>query len=153
MNGRGETKTSMRDTVSGDYVYGLKGALVKNGWCAFVNENKFGVGIYMPNADIYYASRGRKSTSYFAEEANRKYHKGYFQFAESEIVPSYTTINYSYINPGIIRRMIDFVPLEYSYALFIGDTDQMGAAFKELKTSERLTNAQLKDETQGWPTK
>ncbi|MBQ8429422.1 MAG: hypothetical protein IJX30_04945 [Clostridia bacterium] len=153
MNGRTQTKTSLRSAVTGDYVYGLKGSIVKNGWCAFVNENKFGVGIYLPNADRYSASRGRKSVSYFAEEANRKYHKDYFQFDESQIVPSYTTINYSYINPSLVRRMIDFVALEYSYALYIGDTDQMGEAFKELKTSGRLTNDHLTDETQGWPTK
>jgi hypothetical protein len=48
--------------------------------------------------------------------------------------------------------MIQFVPLEYSYALFIGDTDEMGAAFKDLKTSGTLTNAHLaNEETRGWP--
>jgi hypothetical protein len=48
--------------------------------------------------------------------------------------------------------MIQFVPLEYSYALFVGDTDEMGTAFKQLKEENILTNAHLaKEETMGWP--
>jgi len=145
-------KHSIRHAVSGDYVYDLKGKTVKNGWCAFVNENKFGVGIYMPNADKYIASRGRKSVNYFSEAGNSRYYEEFFQFGEDELVPSYAVFNYSYINPSLERRMIQFVPLEYSYALFIGDTDEMGTAFDDLKKSGKLTNAHLaEDETMGWP--
>ena len=153
-NGRTQSKHSLRQSVSGDYVYDLKGKTLKNGWCAFVNENKFGVGIYMPNADKYIASRGRKSVNYFSEKGNSLYYREFFQFGEEELVPSYAVFNYSYINPSLNRRMIQFVPLEYSYALFIGDTDEMGAAFEDLKESGTLTNAHLaNEETMGWPNK
>ena len=152
INGRSKDKTSLRDAVSGDYVYNLKAKTVKNGWCAFVNENKFGVGIYMPNADGYVASRARKSVNYFTEKHNSRYYDEFFQFGENELVPSYAVGNYSYINPSLKRRMLQFVPLEYSYALFIGDTDEMGTAFKDLKETGTLTNAHLaNEETMGWP--
>ena len=153
-NGRTEIKTSKTHVVGSDYYYALNGKMVNGGWCAFVNENKWGVGICLPNADNYIASRGRKSNSYFNEEANRKYHEGYFSFDESQLVPSYSTINYNYINPGIRRKMIDFVPLEYSYALFIGDTTQMKQVFTSLQENKILTNTSLtKTDESVWPKK
>ena len=151
-NGRSQSKHTKNQVTTGDYIYDLKAKNLKNGWCAFVNQNKFGVGIYMPNADKYIASRGRKSVNYFSEKGNSRYYEEFFQFSEDELIPSYAVFNYSYINPSLERRMIQFVPLEYSYALFIGDTDEMGAAFKDLKDSGKLTNAHLNDETtRGWP--
>ena len=47
--------------------------------------------------------------------------------------------------------MVDFVPLEYSYALFVGDTDEMRAVFGQLE--EKGINDHLLDETKGWPRK
>ena len=153
-NGRSEVKASKTQVVGGDYYYALNGKMVNGGWCAFVNENKWGVGICLPNADRFIASRGRKSNSYFQEECNRKYHEGYFSFDESELVPSYSTINYSYINPGIQRKMIDFVPLEYTYALYIGETYEMKEVFTTLQNDGILTNASLtKTDDSVWPKK
>lgn len=151
-NGRTPSKHTANQATTGDYIYDIKAKNLKHGWCAFVNENKFGVGIYMPNADKYIASRGRKSVNYFSEQGNRRYYDEFFQFSEDELVPSYAVFNYSYINPSLERRMIQFVPLEYSYALFIGDTDEMGAAFADLKENGILTNDHLThDDTRGWP--
>ena len=124
-----------------------------NDWCAFVNANKFGVGIYMPNADTYVASRGRRSNNYYSEECNRLYHKGFFTFEDGDITPSYAAMNYNYINPALKRKMVDFVPLEYTYALYVGDTDEMGSVFGRLKNEQIVTNAHLADETTGWPKK
>ena len=153
-NGRSEVKMSKTHNVGGDYYYALNGKMVNGGWCAFVNENKWGVGICLPNADKYIASRGRKSNSYFQEECNRKYFDQYFSFDESQLVPSYSTINYSYINPGIHRKMVDFVPLEYTYALYIGETDEMKQVFTGLQKDGILTNASLtKTDASVWPKK
>lgn len=153
-NGRTEVKYSKNQVVGNDYFYILNGKMVNGGWCAFVNENKWGVGICLPNADKFVASRGRKSNSYFSEEANREYHEGYFSFGEADLVPSYSTINYSYINPGINRKMIDFVPLEYTYALYIGETDQMKEVFTGMQKSGTLTNESLtKTDETVWPKK
>lgn len=151
-NGINQAKTSLKATVSSaNYFYAINGKYMVNDWCAFVNANKFGVGIYMPNADHYVASRGRRSNNYYSEECNRLYHKNFFSFAEDAITPSYAAMNYNYINPQLNRKMVDFVPLEYSYALFVGDTDEMRAIFGALEGSGM--NDHLLDETQGWPAK
>jgi len=155
-NGRTYGRTSKRDTLSGSdgYFYALNGKNVTNGWCAFVNENKFGVGIYLPGADKYIASRARISNNYFSEPHNSLYYKEFFQFEESQIVPSYASGNYSYINPALQRRMVQFIPLEYTYALYIGDTDEMGEVFSGLKKNNVVNNDHLSDEaTMGWPKK
>ena len=78
-NGHNQAKTSLKATVSSaDYFYGINSKQMKEEWCAFVNANKFGVGIYMPNADVYIASRGRKTNNYYSEKQNHSYHKNFF---------------------------------------------------------------------------
>ena len=153
-NGTNQGKASMRSQVtSAEYFYALNGKNVVDDWCAFVNENKFGVGIFLPNADNYIASRGRRSNSYNAEKLNHLYSDQFFSFGEDEIIPSYAAMNYSYINPAINRKMVNFIPFEYTYALFIGDTTEMKSVFGELRDSNTLTNEHLLDTTKGWPAK
>ena len=60
-------------------------------------------------------------------------------------------MNYNYINPSLQRKMVDFVPLEYTYALYVGDTDEMKEVFDGLKSLN--INAHLLDTTVGWPAK
>lgn len=151
-DGKSTERASLKTTVSGPYFYGVKGKMVTNGWCAFVNEEKFGVGIFMPNADRYIASRGQISVNYFNEDQNTRYYKDFFSFDEDkEMIPSYATFNYSYINPSIIRKMVNFVPLEYSYALYVGSTDEMKSVFADLEDSGIVTNEHLLDKDSGWP--
>ena len=152
-NGRSQEKTSLKATVTGEYFYSVSGKMVTDGWCAFVNENKFGVGIYMPNADRYIASRGEITTNYFNGDQNTRYYPEFFTFDQSEIIPSYATFNYSYINPSIIRKMVDFVPLEYSYALYIGSTEEMSSVFNGFKEKGVAANTHLADPNIGWPKK
>lgn len=151
-DGHSTERASLKTSVSGPYFYGVKGKMVTDGWCAFVNEEKFGVGIFMPNADRYIASRGQISVNYFNEDQNTRYYKEFFTFDESkEIIPSYATFNYSYINPSIIRKMVNFVPLEYSYALFVGTTEEMSSVFEGLEEDGVVTNENLLDKENGWP--
>lgn len=152
-NGRSQEKTSLKASVTGEYFYAVSGKMVTNGWCAFVNQNKFGVGIYMPNADRYIASRGEITTNYFNGDQNTRYYPEFFTFDQSEIIPSYATFNYSYINPSIIRKMVDFVPLEYTYALYIGSTEEMGELFEGFKKDGVAANEHLADPNIGWPKK
>ena len=106
----------------------------------------------MPNADIYYASRGRHSSNYYAEECNRKYSPENFQFDDATITPSYAALNYNYIDPAVQRKMVDFIPMLYSYAIYIGDTEEMAEAFADLNATGRITNQCLIDGS-GWPKK
>ena len=151
-NGQFTCKTTKTQSVSGGYFYGIEGKNVKYDWCAFVNENKFGIGIYMPNADVFVASRGASSCSYYQEDTNRQYIPTLFDFAESQVIPSYSAFNYNYINPGVRRRMVDFIPLSYSYAIYIGETTEMKNIFGTMRENGMLTNSQLVDGS-GWPKK
>lgn len=144
-------KASLKSQVSGDYFYAIKEKYMIGDWCAFVNSEQFGVGIYMPNADIYNASRGRKSNNYYSENQNSLFNSKFFDFDEADYIPSYAAMNYNYVNPALHRTMVDFVPLKYSYALYIGDTTEMKTVFNGLSDNNILTNAHLLDETQGWP--
>ena len=151
-NGLNQAKRSLKSTVtSANYFYGIDAKYMKTDWCAFTNANKFGVGIYMPNADEYVASRGRKSLNYYSEKMNSNYHEEFFTFADGEITPAYAAMNYSYINPSLHRKMVDFVPLEYTYALYVGDVEEMRTAFDKLE--DKKVNAHLTDSTKGWPQK
>ena len=49
--------------------------------------------------------------------------------------------------------MVDFVPLEYTYALYIGDTDEMSEVFEALGEDGVVTNEHLADPNIGWPKK
>ncbi|MBR4943366.1 MAG: hypothetical protein IKZ28_04975, partial [Clostridia bacterium] len=126
-------KNFLHQSVGDHYYYQLERSAMAEEWCAFVNEDKFGVGLFMPNADAYTASRGMKSTNYYNDEINRNYHQNYFHFDAGEIVPSYATFNYNYMNTGVFGKMVDFIPFEYSYALYVGDVKEMKERFGELK--------------------
>lgn len=61
-------------------------------------------------------------------------------------------LNYNYIDPSVQRKMVDFIPMLYSYAIYIGDTEEMAEAFAELNATGRITNQGLIDGS-GWPKK
>lgn len=145
--------TSANQTGSGAYYYSLFASTLKYDWMAMVNENYFGLGICMENADHYVGSHSYASTNYYAEAMNRKIAPSRFSFEESDIIPSYAAYNDGYMCPGIDRKMIDFVPLQYSYALCVGDTQTMGDEFAALKASGRIANESLlqADGIHSWP--
>lgn len=148
-----EAKMSKNASVSGDYYYALKGSSIKNSWVAYTNENKFGVGIFMPNCDNFIASRGAHSNNYRGDPQNCSYSATMFpEFNKSDTVPSFMASNYDYVNPQVIRKMIDFVPLKYDYALYVGDVEDMRDTFQTIRDEGIITNDALLDEN-GWPKK
>ena len=46
--------------------------------------------------------------------------------------------------------MVDFIPFEYSYALYVGDVKEMKERFGELKEYGFVTNEKLLDKNNGW---
>lgn len=135
---------------AGNYFYAIRSGYMKNrcDWVANVNDQRFGAGIYMPNADYYIASRGSVSNSY-SNKQNSSYTDRFYDFGDG-LTPSYAASNYNYINPQLRRRMIEFVPLQFTYALFIGDVSEMEEAFDNAK-SQGLTNECLTMSTGTWP--
>lgn len=135
-------KTSLNDNVSGAYHYELDTKYVPQQWCAFVNSNLFGIGIYTPNADKFNASRGKTSTS-FDEKDNTLVNDYMYKEDYSKITPSCYVSNYNYINTSITVKMTDFIPLEFSYAIFAGEVDEMRTAFNNLQESGKMVRKEL----------
>lgn len=135
-------KTSLNDAVTGNYHYELDSKHCTVPWCAFVNSNLFGIGIYSPNANKFNASRGATSTS-INERSNTQVNEAIYQEDYSKITPSCYVDNYNYLNSSIMVKMVDFVPLEFSYALFAGDVDEMRDAFTNLQESGKMVKNEL----------
>jgi len=135
---------------AGEYYYAIRSSFLKNkcDWMANVNDQKFGCGIFMPNADYFVGSHGTLSTQYNAP-ANHTYNKLFYDFTD-QLVPSYAVSNYNYLNPQLRRRMVEFIPLEYQYAIYIGDTSEMSEAFENAKDNG-LTNENLTMAEGTWP--
>ena len=51
--------------------------------------------------------------------------------------------NYNYFSPAVTRRMVDFVPFEYSFALYIGRVEEMRERFGWLKENKTIENKGL----------
>ena len=123
--------------VPGKYHYRLQSRYIPKKWCAFVNDDLFGLGIYSPNASFFTASRGATSTK-TTEGKNLETNPLMWDDTSGRTPPSQYTFNYGYINPAIDCRMVDFIPLEFNYAVFAGDTDEMNQAFGKLEESQEL---------------
>lgn len=136
-----QSKTSIDHEVVGDYHYTLSSEQVYKDWFAFVNDQKFGMGIYMPNMDQLIASRGWTST-YYTMVANRFYNSSIYQL-DGAIYPSAYVNNYNYCCPSVIRRMMDFVPFEYTFALYVGTVEEMRDTFGKLQEDKVITNESM----------
>ena len=135
-------KQGLSHSVADNYYYSLKNETLKNEWCAFVNEYKLGVGIYMPNAQRYNASRGVSSTQYNRLE-NHHYEEYFHGIIETKYVPSAYVCNYNYFSPATQLLMLDFVPLAYEYAIYVGNVDEMRSVFQTYRDRQIIENLGL----------
>lgn len=140
-------KNSPKQTVVGDYHYNINKELLLNNWCAFVNDLKFGVGIYMPKVDQLIASRGWTST-YHQLPYNNDYNDTLYDLSGWKH-PSMYVSNYNYCCPSVIRQMVDFVPFEYTFALYVGTVYEMNDIFGKLQNDNAIPN----DGIEAWATR
>lgn len=142
--------TQTIDTSVSHY-YAIKSQFMRNScdWMAFINDQYFGVGIFTPEADLYMGSHGLQASKY-SEAQNHKYSKDHFSFGENELTPTYAALNYSYMNTAFLRKMVEFIPFKYSYALYIGTVDEMREMFS-LTKKDGLTNENLTMGENTWP--
>ena len=88
-------------------------------WCAWTNTRKdYGIGLYVPNVDIFLAGRHAYNGSKDAENGAT-----------------------NYVAPLKTLKLIAFEPLEYSYMMTTGSVEQIRATFLENK--DFATNASL----------
>ncbi|MBQ8407809.1 MAG: hypothetical protein IJY39_02980 [Clostridia bacterium] len=80
-------------------------------WCAWVNaEDNYGLGVYVPNADIFVAGRLSYNGSKDADAGNC-----------------------SYVAPLKKIKLVSYEALEYSYLLTAGSVEEIRATFTEYK--------------------
>ncbi len=120
------------------YHYRLHKAELLNEWFAFVNDKKFGVGVYMPKVDQLVASRGWTSNS--SELIHNQSYRADIYDVTAKYVPSMCVGNYNYCSPDVVRRMVDFVPYEYTFAMYVGTVSEMSAVFGRLKNNNAIPN-------------
>lgn len=142
----GSCKTSLSTPVEGRYYYSLPQEQLLNSWAAFVTEDKFGLGIYNPYASGILSYSGIHNRSYMYS-MNQQTHSDFYKDDYSSYIASCHAYSYGYLATTIPTRMMDFVPLEYSCALYAGDVSQMRTAFENLHTSGTLVKTDI-----AWPT-
>ncbi len=88
-------------------------------WCAWTNRSDdFGIGLYVPNIDLFYAGR--------------------FEYNKSKDANNNAT---NYVAPLLTIKLPNFTALEYSYLITTGSLDGIRATFKANKdfaTNESL---------------
>ena len=125
--------------------------IVKNhpeDWFAWLNDDKFGVGMYIPDVSYYASGRSNPSvnvtlglnsdafTSPMGDANQLMYNK-------KECTYSYQscyTRNTSYTAPVIQTRMLDYVAFEYSYALCVDYLPVIRNSFRNLYRSQAIDN-------------
>ena len=134
-------KTGALQSIEGQYHYALDGELVLGDWVAYVNDKDFGLGLYMPNADVYLASRNGTSSSYDDE-----YSHGISQIhdlSQYDYYPSAYVFNYGYLCPNVAMTITEYTPVEYGYAIYVGQIAEMRAYFELLKKEGLIDNSEF----------
>ena len=118
-------------------------------WFAWVNDEDFGVGVYVPNAGAYISGRNNPGRS--IDHPNNKDAKKskmatdylYNKPAPTSDYTSCYTGNTSYTAPIVNVRMKEYVALSYTYVVAVDYLPVMRAAFKDIDDSNAITNKGL----------
>ncbi len=121
-------------------------------WFAWVNEQNFGVGIYVPGAGNYVS--GRVETSREAEDSDNAgaYHSKMgkadeFLYNKKAPTSKYTSCyvsNTSYTAPVVTVKMKEYVALSYRYVVAVDFVENFRAEFKQLHDTKAIDNSTLK---------
>ena len=120
-------------------------------WFAWLNDEDFGVGVYIPGATSYHSGRSR-TTRKATDDLNRSalqspmaneflYNKRY----PDSVYTSAYVMNTSYTAPVVVVQMKEYVPLSYTYVIAVDYLSNFRAAFKEYHNSGAIDNSTLKN--------
>jgi len=117
-------------------------------WFAWVNEDKFGVGMYIPNMNRY--ASGRSLTSTLVKEKLNKDafespmgDKNQLAYNKKECTYNFMSCyvrNTCYTAPQITTTMLNYLPFNYSYALSVDYLPVMRNSFKNLYYDHAIDN-------------
>ncbi len=118
-------------------------------WFAWVNDNDFGVGVYVPGTDVFVSGRSNSSVSKklningdaFDSPLTNEY-----RYNKPEAASKYTSCyvrNTSYTAPVVVWTMKSYVPMQYTYVISVDYVSIMRQQFKELDQNNIVDNSML----------
>ena len=119
-------------------------------WFAWVNDEFFGVGVYVPGTAEYHSGRNdtlslanmtNNSSAFTSPMANE------FLYNKKAPTSKYTSCyvgNTSYTAPVVGVKMKEYVPLSYSYVIAVDYLDVIRSNFKKVYESGTILNEGLK---------
>ena len=118
-------------------------------WFAWVNDDDFGVGVYVPNTDSFASGRSNVTThkDYPGNSnANKSPLVGKYRYNKpinsSRYTSCYTT-NTSYTAPVVTWTMKSYMPMEYTYVISVDYVGVMRTQFKDIYESGTMRNETL----------
>ena len=128
--------------------------IVKNhpeDWYAWVNDDKFGVGMYIPDVSFYASGRINPSVNVTIGANNDAFTSpmgdpNQLMYNKKECAYPYQscyTRNTCYTAPEIQTRMLDYIPFEYSYALCVDYLPVIRNSFRNLYRSHAIDNSSM----------
>ena len=118
-------------------------------WFAWVNDENFGVGVYVPNTDVFASGRSHVSTHKLYtgnSNADKSPLVGKYRYNKPLNTSDYTscyTTNTSYTAPVVNWTMKSYVPMEYTYVISVDYVGVMRQQFKDICESGTVTNETL----------
>ena len=119
-------------------------------WFAWVNDDDFGVGVYIPGATTYVSGRVADTRSIEHRHNNSAFKSKmamYYlynkRYPETRYTSCYTE-NSCYTAPVVNVRMKEYVALSYTYVIAVDDLETIRANFKEYHDNGMINNDGLK---------
>ena len=119
-------------------------------WFAWVNDNNFGVGVYVPGTDVFVSGRSHSSTNKKLNINSDAYDSpltNEYRYNKPEATSAYTSCyvrNTSYTAPVVVWTMKSYVPMQYTYVMSVDYVDVMRQQFKNLDENNIVDNSMLK---------
>lgn len=122
------------------------------GWFAWVNEEDWGVGVYIPGISNYLSGRAQQTRYTNAKIGSTKINAnafnspmlqtGYLPTTDSAYTQCYVQ-NTSYTAPVLEAAMEEYVPLEYTYVIQVDDLENIRRDFNTLEENDAVNNSGL----------
>ena len=119
-------------------------------WFAWVNDNNFGVGVYVPGTDVFVSGRSHSSTGKKLNINSDAYDSpltNEYRYNKPEATSKWTSCyvrNTSYTAPVVVWTMKSYIPMEYTYVISVDYVNVMRQQFKSLDEAGVVNNEMLK---------
>ena len=144
-----DKQPDLKDWVSAPHINQGKESHPED-WFAWVNDDDFGVGVYIPGAETFVSGRVVNMRN-IAHAHNRSAYKSkmaqYYLFNKRYPESPYTscyTENSCYTAPVVNVYMKEYVALSYTYVIAVDYLENFRANFKEYHDNASITNEGLK---------